>query len=229
MAIPPSAQTGPHPGGWRAEIASWARAVCARSYRHPPTVDRGVLDDLVERLDLIELRHAIALVYGAYLNGMPGVAAIDLAQVLDWRWDETLGGGRLAEAGVLAWRRGRISLADDVARLLDQRPPRTGLAFGERRPDRPAVAVVAPGADQVDHLARIAPRIASVIGAVLAPNAQGFRQPARFVREARLRGLTPVIPWPRFQADLETPPRPGAILVEDEASAAGLGLPVTHI
>src|SRR5262249_37770002 len=63
------------PGGWRAEIASWARSICARSYRTAPTLDHGTLDDLIARLELgAELRDAVVLLYGAYLNGLAGVA-----------------------------------------------------------------------------------------------------------------------------------------------------------
>src|SRR5262249_11995911 len=43
-----------HPGGWRGELAAWARAACALSYREIPRLDCGVLDDIAARLELGE-------------------------------------------------------------------------------------------------------------------------------------------------------------------------------
>src|SRR5690606_8440829 len=56
------------PGGWRAHVATWARAIRLGAQRPPPE-ERGLLDALGERLQLDgELAHGVALLYGAYLN-----------------------------------------------------------------------------------------------------------------------------------------------------------------
>jgi len=213
-----------HPGGWRSEIASWARSICARSYRAAPTFDREILDELIARLELDDgLRDAVILLYGAYLNGLPGVAPIDVAAVLNWVWDEAIGDGRLARSGIVHWRRGLITLVPEAISALDGRPPCTGTIVGFAGTAVTGGAIVAPNGVDVLQLGTWA---APVVGALLVPNRLGEQAPHRFVLEARIRGLVPLVPWTRFCEVLKVPPRSAAVLVEHAAAAAGLDLPV---
>lgn len=214
----------PHPGGWRSEIASWARSICARSYRPAPTLDLGALDELIARLELdTELRDAVVLLYGTYLNGLEGVAPIDLAAVIYWDWDKVIGDGPIVRSGIVHWCGGRIALVPEAIAALDGRPPRTGTIIGLDGAVGTAGAIVAPGNVDVLQLGAWA---APVVGALLVPNRHGERAPHRFMLEARLRGLVPLVPWLRFQSALKVPPRTAAVLVEHAAAAAGLELPV---
>jgi hypothetical protein len=214
----------PHPGGWRSEIASWARAICARSYRTAPALDREVLDELIARLEFDdELRDAVALLYGFYLNGLAGVAPIDLAAVINWNWDEAIGDGQIARSGIVHWRGGRVALVPEAIAALDGRPPCTGTIMGLDGIGGTAGAIVAPRDVDVLQLGAWA---APVVGALLVPNQRGERVPHRFMLEAKIRGLVPLVPWLRFQNALKVPPRTAAVLVEHPAAAAGLDLPV---
>jgi hypothetical protein len=214
----------PPPGGWRSEIASWARSICARSYRPAPAHGHAALDDLLARLALdAELRDALALLYGAYLNGLAGVAPIDLAAVVHWDWDQAIGDGPLTRSGIVRWSSGRFALIPDAIAALDGSPPRTGTIIGLDGAAGPAGAIVAPSDVDVLQLGAWA---APVVGALLVPNRRGERAPHRFLLEARLRGLVPLVPWPRFQGALKVPPRTAAVLVDHAAAAAGLDLPV---
>ncbi len=214
----------PPPGGWRSEVASWARSICARSYRAAPTLDHETLDELIARLELgAELRDAVVLLYGAYLNGLEGVAPIDLAAVIHWDWDQAIGDGPLVRSGIVHWCGGRIALVPEAIAALDGRPPRTGTIIGLDGAVGAAGAIVAPGDVDVLQLGAWA---APVVGALLVPNRHGERAPHRFMLEAKLRGLVPLVPWLRFQGALKVPPRTAAVLVEHPAAAAGLDLPV---
>jgi hypothetical protein len=214
----------PHPGGWRSEIASWARSICARSYRTAPTLDYEALHEVIARLEFdAELRDAVALLYGAYLTGLVGVAPIDLAAVIHWDWDKAIGDGQLVRSGIIQWCGGRVVLVPEVIAALDGRPPRMGTIIGLDSTVGTAGAIVAPGHIDVLQLGAWA---APVVGALLAPNRHGERAPHRFMLEARIRGLVPLVPWLRFQNALKVLPRTAAVLVEHPAAAAGLDLPV---
>src|SRR5262249_27088311 len=135
-----------HPGGWRGELAMWARTVGARSYCAMPTLDCGVLDDVAQRLELVDQnRQALALLYGVYLNGAPSVPPIVLAPAVGWRGQEALGAGRLAASGAMRWRRAQIGLYEEVIAALDERDPLFGTpALGTREVDRLVALVAAP-------------------------------------------------------------------------------------
>ncbi len=137
-------------GGWRAELANWARGIQSGSTRDlPDTSVFPPLEVLCARLGLSEsVRQGLALVYGAYLCGTPEIAPVELAQVTGWSWAEGLGGGALGEHGLVRARRGRLWLVAEARAVLDERPPITGDAHdgrlvatkrGARRPDRHAL------------------------------------------------------------------------------------------
>jgi len=174
--------TAVHPGGWRGELASWAATVCARSYREMPRLDCGVLDDIAVRLELRdECREALALLYGAYLNGMISVPPIVLASCVRWQWQEALGIGRLAASGAFRWRRGQIGLFIEVIAALDERPPLCGsFVEGEGHTEK-VVGIVAADA------------AGAKVGTLFVRNARGDRAPARFALEAKLRGLAIIV------------------------------------
>jgi len=198
--------TAIHPGGWRHELAGWARAVCARSYRELPRLDYGSLDEVTQRLALVERdREAVALLYGAYLNGIDHVAPIALAPAVGWRWQDALGGGALAASGALRWRRGQIRLASEVIAAIDERPPLHGAIVGEGTLDR-IVAIVAPAEVPLAEVAAWAK-----LGVVLVPDRKGTT-PAFFL-EARARGLAPIV---RAGAPL---PARGVVVVTEPADA----------
>jgi hypothetical protein len=173
---------GAHPGGWRSEIAGWARAVCAQSYREMPRVDCELLDTIAERLELgAPFREALALLYGAYLNGSPNVAPIELAPCVGWQWPEALGIGKLAASGAVRWRRGRIALYPEVIAVFDERPPMCGSVVEGEGSATKLVAIAAPDAST----ARLGP--------LFVRNARGERAPMRFALEAKLRGISIVV------------------------------------
>ena len=213
-----------HPGGWRAELATWARAIKAGSHRDPPAIGRGILDDTVERLRLSgTVGHAIALLYGAYLGGAAIVTPIDLASALGWDWKEALGSGAVADSGLVRWRDGRIALHREAIAVLDERPPIFGAIVQAAASTESAVAIVVPAA--IDP-ARIGAWAAPTVGALLVPNERAHTNPRGFVREARIRGVTPLVRWTELAAVLRVPPHPAAIVVEHATTAASLELPV---
>ena len=213
-----------HPGGWRAELASWARAIKAGSHRDPPAIDRGILDETVERLRLAStVGHALALLYGAYLAGAGTVTPIDLASVLGWDWKEALGTGAVADSGLVRWRDERISLYREAIAVLDERPPIHGVIVPAAVSTESAVAIVVPAA--IDPV-RIGAWAAPTIGALLVANERGQRSPRSFVREARIRGVMPLVRWTELAAVLRVPPQMGAVIVDTATTAASLDLPV---
>jgi hypothetical protein len=230
-AEPPSAasptrsevQPFAHPGGWRVDLANWAQSICAGSYCAAPALDFAILDDLLARFELDELRDAVALLYGAYLNGLAGVAPVDLAAVLHWQWDEAIGDGRIERTGIVYRRHGRIALTPEAVAALDGRRPRTGTIVGREGTRGTPGAIVAPSDVDVLQLGTWA---APIVGALLVANQVGERAPRRLVLEARIRGLVPLVAWPRLEQALGAPPQSAAIVVEHAATAAGLALPI---
>lgn len=220
VAKGPNLRDRVHPGSWRGEVGAWARTILARSHRDAPTMDCGILDELVVRLDLGDIHHAIMLLYGAHLIATP-VAAYDLATVTGWKWDEALGHSTLAASGVVRWRGEHVSLVKEALALLDERPPLTGSIIVAPLATETTVAIVAPA--DIDA-ARVGAFAAPSIGALLVPNARGERKPARFLLEAQLRGLAPLVPWSRLGDVLRVPPPRSAIVVDDAAIAANLDL-----
>ena len=202
--------TDVHPGGWRNELASWARAVCARSYRDLPRLDYGALDEVTERLALVERdREAVALLYGAYLNGIAHVAPIVLAPAVGWQWQDALGGGALAASGAVRWRAGQIRLAPELIAAIDERPPLHGTLVGEGPIDR-IVAIVAP--DDVP-LAQLAAWCE--IAELFVADRKGTTR--AFLLEARARGLAAIVRATSLPA-LELPTR-GVVVVAQQSEA----------
>src|SRR5262249_19250870 len=64
----------------------------------------------------------------------PGAAPIDIARVLGRNWDEALGRGQLAAAGIAVYRDSRVRIAPSVQRALDELPARTGTIVGQPGP-----------------------------------------------------------------------------------------------
>ena len=207
-------------GGWRAELARWAQSTSA--HRTRPAADG--LDAIATRLGLTDkTRHALALLYGAYLGGAR-ITRLDLANALEWDWKEALGGAALAATDLVRWRDSDIRLRRELLAALDDRPPLHGsIAPAMAAAAMGAVAIVAPA--EIDP-ARVGAWAAPSVGALLVPDERGRRNGRAFVREARIRGLTPLVRWADFADVLRVPPQPGAVVVEHPTTAASLQLPV---
>jgi hypothetical protein len=177
--------------GWRGALATWTRAVLARSRRPFPVLDPSILDAVVTRLGLAPQRAAVGLLYGAHLLGSHGIAAYDAASALDWQWGDVLAGALLA-SGTAVWRADRLHLAAELVATLDERPPIAGVLVGDGASTEPIrAAVIAPPELPDDAAAEWA---ASVIGRrLLATGPRGEHRPARFSLEARARGVTPFL------------------------------------
>jgi hypothetical protein len=214
--------TPPAPPSWRDHLARWAQSVISGTRADPPTIGEGPAALVAERLGLSgELAEALWLVYGAHLAGVDGVSAVDLIQVIDRRWDEALGQGRLAASGALRWRRSRIGLRRVVVAALDEAPPVTGAWIESvAEPPDQIVAVVAAGDVDLAALARwIAPEIGPLlVGGEAHPVEQQ-------VLEAKVRGGLAVLRWPPLGARGATPPT-ALLVVADEAAARTAGAPV---
>ncbi|MCW5801195.1 MAG: hypothetical protein KIT31_02185 [Deltaproteobacteria bacterium] len=208
--------------GWRTELATAARAVLAAGEtRELPEVE--LIATAARRLELPEgLHRAFALLYGAHLAGHRTSPA-ELARALHDDWTEALGAGGLAAAGALRIREGRVGLHREVLAFLDERPPLTGTVFGgDDGATSSAVALVAPPSIEARRLGAWA---ASIAGAVLVPD--GAPVPwRRLAREARLRGVAPLVIWASAAAVLAAPPAVAAVVVERPAVADELGLSV---
>lgn len=206
---------------WRDDLVTWARAMLGTAAERPaPRASQ--LDGLAERFELApELVPALALLYGAHLVGERGAAPADVARVLGRRWDEALGTGRLAARGVATYAKSRVSLAAPLQRVLDELPPATGTLVGA--PGEIALLGPCVVVDAGTSLAALAEAcLARVGGAILA--AHDDADPAELMIEARARGAVPML---RIDAAelLEVGTDPAVLVVEDEASAAQLGVP----
>ncbi len=205
----------PLPVTWRDQLTDWVRGVIDGSFDRPPQCES--IDALAARFELpSELVPALALLYGCHLLGLPGAAPADVATLLGRRWDEALGRGRFAAAGLATSASSRVALATAVQRALDELPPSTGTLVGE--PGVPALlgpcVVVGAG-----PLAAIAPRyLAQVGGAILA--AHDSVDVAELELEARAFGASPM----RRLAAAPAPKTPTVLVVTEEL-AKSLGLP----
>jgi hypothetical protein len=178
-------------GGWRGEVATWARAIAGRSNRPLPFLDPHALDDLMKRFELgAELRPAIVLLYGAHLIGGEGVSRHDLASVIDWRWD-ALASGALVQSGLVRVKE-RFALIREATWALDEAPPRRGTLIGTGRGDPNGAALVAPLSVEPQAIAAWGEKVASA--PLFVANARGHARLDRFVLEARIRGAVPVVP-----------------------------------
>lgn len=206
---------------WRDAVAGWARRALAGARGEPPLLAAGPLYDVGGRLGIAaEDAPFLWLVYGARLCGLDGVAPADLVGMTPRRWDEALGRGKLAATGAFRWRRTRVHLSSEIQAALDELPPLCGTAVASAVVAERSVAVVAPAQVELAALGRWA---APQLGPLLVPNARGLRAPARFVLEARARGLVPVIAWHRVR---QLPDIASLVVLDDPALAETLNLPV---
>jgi len=179
-------------GGWRGEIATWARAVLGRSHRPMPFLDPAILDELMLRFQLgAEVRSAIVLLYGAHLLGGEGVGRYDLASVIEWRWD-ALATGALATCPLVRERKDRFVLLREATAALDEAAPRRGTLIGTGSGDPGQSALVAPPSVDAHAIAAWGDKPANA--PLFVANARGHARLDRFVLEARIRGAVPVLP-----------------------------------
>lgn len=176
------------------------------------------LDELAARFELsIAIGPALALLYGAHLAGLDGVAPADLSRVLDRSWDEALGRGELAATGIARYERSRVRFAQAVQRVLDELPPLTGTLVGVAG----AVALSGPcvlvdRGDALDIAAAHAPRAG---GAILVGHTDHADE---LVFEARALGAVAMLRASKFDGDLRS------IIIyvaDDDADADRLGVP----
>ncbi len=113
-------QPAPAARDWREALALWARGVIAGQLEAgAPAV--ASIAALLARFELAPaLYPALALLYGAHLAGLDGVAPLDVARVLGRRWDEALGHGQLSERGAAVYEGSRVRLAPNIQRDLDR-------------------------------------------------------------------------------------------------------------
>jgi hypothetical protein len=179
------------PGGWRGEIATWARSVLGRSHRPMPFLDPPILDALMVRFEIgAHLRPAIVLLYGAHLVGNV-VPRYDLASVIDWRWD-ALASGALLASGLVRVTKDHFALRREATCALDESAPRRGTLIGTGRGDPGGAALVAPRTVDAPAIVEWAEKLASA--PLFVPNERGYARLDRFVLEARIRGAIPVVP-----------------------------------
>ena len=211
---------------WRDALVRWARRVLAGGQADPPLLAAGPLHDVGIRLGMLgDDAMMLWLIYAARLCGHDGVAPADLVEVCPRRWDDALGNSELAGSGAFRWRRSRVELMPEIVAALDERPPLYGTAVASPIGLARTVAVHAPGADLDALGAQAAPRL----GALLVPTARGLAHPARFLLEARARGIAPMIPWRRFEPRTDLLRDRAVIVVDDPATAAELSLPLITV
>jgi hypothetical protein len=208
---------------WRDDVALWSQAVVAS--RGGPAVHGQpvayAIEALLGRFELdATMLPVLALLYGAHLRGEMGVAPIDVARMLERQWDEALGRGELARAGVCEYVRSRVALSPVILRALDELPPLTGTILGPPGPVAllgPCV-VIAPGEPLADVAERCLPRVG---GAILVGHADVPWAPLVF--EARAYGAAAMLrvdrPVPASSSD------PAIFVVEDAELADRLEVP----
>ncbi|MCE9580609.1 MAG: hypothetical protein K8W52_46240 [Deltaproteobacteria bacterium] len=220
--MPLAAATG---AGWRNDLVTWAGAILEGRALDSPPPSAGALARIAAQLELDEhAARGLGLAYGAYLRGVDRLAPLHLARIFNG-WDEAVGGGALGTSGALRWARRAIVIAPEVLAALDERSPLCGtILHGTGKPR--AGALVVPGELGVPAIARWA---ATLTGDLLVPSRRGLRLPRAFVREARVRGLAPLVPWATLGETLEDPPTTAVIIVEDHEVAARLELAVIAV
>lgn len=212
----------PAPPSWRDHVAAWERAVVSGTGGSPPELDACSLTEVTARFALTpDLAHAVALLYGAHLNGHGGIAIGDLATIAHRRWDEALGRGELASLGLARWRDGRVRLRRVVTDAIDELPARTGEVIASKAaPTGEVLAVVTD--DELDHRA-LAQWLAPQLGPIFAPTERGLARPDRMIVEARARGAVPLVPTPAPKVPL---PATAVLLVPDDETALALAAPI---
>jgi hypothetical protein len=205
---------------WRDEVVAWSRAVTAGTMeRDAPAAP--AIGAVLARFELaLQLHPVLVLLYGAHLCGERGAAPIDVARVLDRRWDEALGRGELAGRGIASYSGSRVALSPVILRVLDELPPVSGTLVGE--PGTIALlgpCVVVAGDEPITAVAERC--LSRVGGAILA--AYGDPDRADLLFEARACGAAPML---RPAAGLDAAPSEPAIFVVDDAELADrLGMP----
>jgi hypothetical protein len=209
---------------WRDALASWVRATLRGLHGDPPLLAACPLHDVCLRLGLEgEARLVLWLVYGARLVGENGVAPADLVELCPKRWDDALGRSRLGSLGAFEWRDdNRVHLAVEIKAALDELPPLLGTMIESSIAVTRRIAAVAPDGEDFVTLGRW---IAPEVGAVIAPTERGLREPDRFLREAQVRAMAPLIPVSWF-ATRAMPNIPSVIIVPDHAAAKRFELEV---
>jgi hypothetical protein len=200
-ALPPMTETADatahilerrNAGGWRGEVATWARAIVGRSQRPMPFLDPPILDQLMTRLAIPpELMPAIVLLYGAHLIGGDGVTRYDLASVIEWRW-AALAAGPLVTCGIVREKQHRFALRREATHALDEAAPRRGTVIGAGTADPKSTALVAPPSVEAQAIAAWGESLAPA--PLFVANTRGHERLELFVLEARIRGAVPVVP-----------------------------------
>ena len=215
---------------WREEAAAWARANVAVS-ADPSTGNFAAIGEapastpfgaIIARHELSpELQPVIALLYGAHLAGHDGVAPADIARLLGGRWDDALGRGELAASGVANTFGSRVRLSDPVLRSLDELPPSTGVLVGTPGQVPLLGPCVIVSASPLGIIAEAC--LASIGGAILASHSNV--DPLDLAAEARAYGAAPMWRVYTYALDRIPPDQPIILVVDDDATADGLGIP----
>lgn len=197
---------------WRDELVAWRHA-------RGPLPDVARLEQLAQRFDLSNDQViVVALIYAAHLCGEPGIAPVDAARIVGW--EDALGHGALAAAGIVTLDGSRLRLEEAIARMLDERPPRAGVVVGEPGPSTllgPCVVL----ADGEPPLAIAERARASIGGGILVAN-RALDIQTLFV-EAHARGLVPLVPLTALRGVIRA--EPCVIVVDDPAALDELDLP----
>jgi hypothetical protein len=184
---------------------------------------RYAIEALLGRFELdTTMLPVLALLYGAHLRGEVGVAPIEVARILERQWDEALGRGELARAGVCEYARSRVALSPMILRALDELPPLTGTMLGPPGPVAllgPCV-VIAPGEPLAEVAERYLPRVG---GAILVGHSDVPCAPLVF--EARAYGAAAML---RIDRPVPTSSSDPLIFVVDDAELADR-LEVPHL
>ena len=217
-AVMPAAPRGA-PKSWRDEIVAWSRATTSGVLDHDIPAAPAI-EAVLERFELARQLHpALALLYGAHLCGERGAAPVEIARVLDRRWDEALGRGELAQRGIADYVGSRVALVPLILRVLDDLPPATGTLVGE--PGSVVLlgpCVVVAGDEPISAVA--AQCLARVGGAILAARDDVDRVDLLF--EARARGAVAMC---RITAPERLPSEPVIFVVSDVDLADRLHVP----
>lgn len=207
------------PRGWRDELVAWMRQP-ARSLGDLPCRSPDPVRDVAGRLEIDDCDVAfLYAVYGARLCGNDGVSFADLVDLTAGRWDEALGRGKLRHSGAFVWRRARVYLAPEIAATLDELAPTYGTVVPSAIAARSRVRIVAPRGVPLEAIGAWA---APSLGSLLVPNPRGLCAPARFLLEAKVRGLAPLVPWLYPSWPVGVHPERAVVVVDDARISADL-------
>lgn len=228
-APPPAAASS-----WRDAVVRWVSGGERGHLGEPPPLAPR-LHELLLRLELpTSLAPALQALYGAHLLGRRAGSAALLAAALgedrrEASWREALGGGALAQSGLLRARRSRVRLAGAARRFLDELPAKHGVLVGAgERPAGPAPAalVCALPADADAARAALEELAGALGGKLLVARAplRDARHVDKLCREARVRGALAVVPYPWPSLLGGAPLAPALYLAPTAQAAAEAGL-----